>query len=111
MDTIETYRQIIEKILGEYSQFDYAYGDIEKMVIFDRQNDHYLLLAIGWEGAKRVHGCIIHIDILDGKVWIQRDGLEHGVAQDLIEAGIPKAHIVLGFHSTEIREHTGYAIA
>jgi len=111
MDALEAYRQIIQKVLYEYSQFHYAYGDIQRKVIFDQEEDHYLLMAIGWDGVKRVHGCVIHLDIIDGKVWIQRDGTEHGIAEDLVAAGIPKEHIVLGFHSPELRRHTEYAVA
>jgi XisI protein len=36
---------------------------------------------------------------------------EDGIAEELIAAGIPKQHIVLGFHEPEIRPHTGFAVA
>ncbi|MHC5722687.1 MAG: element excision factor XisI family protein [Nostoc sp.] len=45
---------------------------------------------------RRIHGCLVHIDLIDGKIWIQRDGTEEGIAADLERAGIPKEHIVLG---------------
>lgn len=51
------------------------------------------------------------IDILDGKVWIQRDGTEYGIARELEKAGIPKHHIVLGFHTPDVRPFTEYAVA
>ena len=70
-------------------------------------------MSVGWseKPRRRVHGCLIHIDILDGKVWIQRDGTEDGVALDLEEAGIPKSDIVLGFQEPEVRHLTEYAAA
>jgi len=111
MDQVEKYRQIIEDILNEYAEIPYAYGQVKAEVVADRQNDHYLMLAIGWEGAKRVHGCIVHVDIINGKVWIQQDGTEHGIADDLIERGIPKTKIILGFHAPHVRQHTGFATA
>ncbi len=46
-----------------------------------------------------------------GKIWIQRDGTEEGIAADLERAGIPKEHIVLGFRPPELRPYTGYAVA
>ena len=49
--------------------------------------------------------------LANGKLWIQRDGTEHGIANDLINAGVPKTQIVLGFRSPEIRKHTGLAVA
>ena len=110
MDTLEKYRKIIQKILNQYAQIPYAYEEITSEVIFDQGNDRYLLMAIGWDGVKRIHGCVIHLDIIDGKVWIQRDGTEEGVADELVAEGIPKNHIVLGFRSEEVRKYTEYAI-
>lgn len=49
--------------------------------------------------------------IIDGKIWIQRDGTEEGIAADLERAGIAKDQIVLGFRSPEVRPYTGYAVA
>jgi hypothetical protein len=110
MDTgVEKYRQIIERILSEYAQFPYAYGAIQTQTVFDRAGDHYLLVNVGWD-ERRVHGCLVHVDIIGGKFWIQRDGTEHGIARDLEAAGVPKEHIVLAFRSPEIRQYTGYAV-
>ena len=110
MDTVERYRDIIERILIDYAQIPYAYGDIRSQTVFDRSNDHYLLINVGWD-RRRVHGCLVHVDIIDGKVWIQRDGTEEGIATELEAAGVPKEHIVLAFRSPETRKHTGYATA
>jgi len=111
MDTaIESYRTIIERALTDYAKYPYSYGEIERQLVFDRERDHYLLLSVGWD-KHRVHGCLIHIDLIDGKCWIQRDGTETGVAHDLEAAGIPKDRIVLAFKSLKVRPHTGYAVA
>lgn len=61
--------------------------------------------------TRRVHGCLIHIDIIDGKIWIQRDGTEDGLATEFVKAGISKDRIVLGFRSEELREDSEFAIA
>ncbi|NEO52688.1 MAG: hypothetical protein F6K54_06110 [Okeania sp. SIO3B5] len=44
-------------------------------------------------------GCVIHVEIRLGKFWIQRDGTEAGIANELIVAGVPKSDIVLGYRS------------
>lgn len=111
MDTLKTYREIVEKVCYEYAALSYAHGDIQREVIIDREGDRYLLMAMGWDGAKRIHGCIFQIDIVNGKLWIQRDGIEHGIADDLERYGVPKEHIVLGFYAPDIRQHTEYAVA
>lgn len=110
MDTLENYRQIIERILQEYAQTPYAYGDIQTQAIFDRTNDHYLLVNVGWD-KKRVHGCLVHVDIVGDKFWIQRDGTEEGIAKELETAGVSKEHIVLAFRPPKVRKHTEYAVA
>lgn len=111
MDTLEIYRQLIRKILTEYAQIPYAHGNIQIETVFDSESDRYLLMILGRDNAKRVHGCLVHVDIINDKVWIQRDGTEYGIANELVEAGVPKNHIVLGFRSPEIRKHTEFAVA
>ena len=111
MDTLETYRQLCEKILTEYTLIPYAYGDIQIQTVFDRVSDHYMVMLVGREGKKRVHGCLIHLDIVQDKIWVQRDGTEHGIARDLLEAGVPRDRIVLAFRSPEVRQETGFAVA
>ena len=111
MDTLDTYRQIIQNLLTEYVRLQYAYGQIQNEVIFDREADRYLVMSIGWQDVRRIHGCLIHVDIINDRVWIQHDGTEHGIADELVAAGIPKDRIVLGFHPPEVRQHTEYAVA
>jgi hypothetical protein len=111
MENIEQYRNTIERILDQYTQIPYAYGDIHTEAVFDRSNDRYLLVNVGWDRGRRVHGSLVHIDIIDGKIWIQRDGTEDGIANELVSAGIPRDHIVLGFRPAEVRPFTEFAVA
>ncbi len=110
MEKLKTYREIVKQVILDYAKFPYAYGDLHRQTVFDLANDHYLLMTIGWD-PKRVHGCLVHIDIIDGKCWIQRDGTEDGMAKDLEAGGIPKSDIVLAFKPVDIRPLTGYAVA
>jgi hypothetical protein len=52
---------------------------------------------------------VIHVDIKDGKIWIQCDFTEEGVANELVELGVPKTDIVLGFRSPYVRQFTDFA--
>ena len=58
-----------------------------------------------------IHDALIHVEVLDGKLWIQFDGTEDGIASELVEAGIPRDHIVLGFKPPEVRPDTDFAAA
>ena len=111
MDRVEKYRHLVREILERYARIPYSHGDIQSHVIVDAPQDHFILTIVGWDGQQRVHGCITHVQIMDGKIWIQRDGIEDGITEELVEAGVPKSDIVLGFHPPQIRPHTGYAIA
>lgn len=110
MDTVTQYRAIIEQILTHYVEVPYAYGTIQNETIFDARSDRYVVLSVGWQGQKRIHGCLIHIDIIAGKVWVQADGTEDGVARILEAAGIARHDIVLGFQSQDARPQTTYAV-
>lgn len=105
------YRQLIETLLGEYADFLGQDEAIEQELVFDYQRDRYLLVETGWQNHKRIYGSFIHIDIKDGKVWIQHDGTEDGIAHELVSAGIPKDKIVLGYKSIKRRRLTEYAVS
>ncbi len=111
MDRLDSYRDIIERVLDAYTKIPYAYGDIQTEASFDRARDRYLLVNVGWDEGRRVHGTLVHVDIINGKIWIQRDGTEDGIANELVSAGIPKQDIVLGFRPKEIRQHTEFAVS
>jgi len=111
MDNLAQYRQIIETALGDYASVPYAHGEIQTESVFDRVNDHYLLVNVGWRDERRKNGRLVHMDIIGGKVWIQRDGTEHGIANDLVKAGIPKDQIVLGSRTPPVRKYTDFAVA
>lgn len=94
----------------EYAEF-LKNNDAEVELVFDRERNHYLLVEIGWQDGYRIYGTLLHIDIVGDKVWIQQDGTEAGVAEELVLAGIPKNSIVLGFKSIERRKLTEFAIS
>jgi hypothetical protein len=111
MDTVTCYRQIIRDVLTPLAKRRYSGLKVTNEAVFDETTDRYLVMSVGWErDTRRIHHCLVHLDIIDGKVWIQRDGTEDGIAYDLEEAGIPKSDIVLAFHSEEVRPYTGYAV-
>src|SRR5438093_10861440 len=109
MDALARYRQIIRNLIETYAQYKPARGDVQIEVIFDEAQDHYELIYAGWNGIYRIHGSVLHVDIRNGKVWIQYDGTEAGIAEELVNAGIPRDHIVLAFKGPAIRPHTGFA--
>ncbi|GAX35558.1 XisI protein [Nodularia sp. NIES-3585] len=112
MDSLTNqYRQIIKKILEDYADFFGNDEDVQAELVLDEKNERYLLVESGWKNGYRIYGTLLHIDLIDHKVWIQHDGTEEGIANDLVAAGIPKAHIILDFKSHEIRKYTEFAVS
>lgn len=111
MDKLEHYRKTIREIIQAYAQYKPARGDVQIEIVFDEANDHYELMYSGWNGPYRIHGPVLHLDIRNDKIWIQHDGTEDGVANDLIKAGISRDQIVLAFKSPDLRRHTDFAVA
>ena len=110
MEQLNRYRQLIQQVLSEHNKLKSSYGNLEQFTVFDTQNDHYQLATVGWDGDRRVFSCLIHIDIKGDKIWIQHDGTEVGVANELVELGVPKQSIVIGFHDPNARQLTEFAI-
>jgi hypothetical protein len=112
MDSLtHQYRQVIEKILQEYADFLDTDRQVQVELILDEKRDRYLLVETGWQNGYRIYGTLLHIDLVEHKLWIQHDGTEEGIADELVASGIPKSHIVLAFKSPEIRQHTEFAVA
>lgn len=98
-------------ILNEYAKIKYANIDGENQVVVDKENHHYQVVTIGWDGDRFVHDCPMHFDIINGKIWVQQNMTEWEVGKMLEEKGVPKQDIVAGFLSPELREDSGYAVS
>ncbi len=110
MDRVDRYRQIVRRVIEQYAGWVPSHGEIVSEAIVDAEKDHYEVIHSGWDGDRRVHGSVIHLDIIDGKVWIQHDGTNRPVAEALLDAGIPREDIVLAFHPARLRHLTGFAV-
>ena len=102
------YAEVVQTILKNNVKTS-PNSQTEVKLIFDTERERYQVLNIGWQDLTRVFGCIIYVEIKDGKIWIERDGTEIGVANELVEAGVPKQDIVLGFKAPYKRKFTDFA--
>lgn len=97
MDTKTKYREVVKQAILRYAHLRPSHGDIRLDPVFDETNDRYSLMQVGWDRGRRVRGNLIYITIHDGKVYIEYDGIEHGVMRDLVNGGIPEDQIVLAY--------------
>lgn len=110
MARVEDYPRYVEEIIERYGQYKPAYGDVEVQTIIDREHHHYQLVNVGWNKNQRIRGCVLHVDIKDNRIWIQHDGTETGIANELVEIGVPKQDIVLAFLAPYKRQYTDFAV-
>lgn len=113
MDNVTTQQlqQASIKVLRDYYEFLGNDPESELQLIFDEYNHHYLLLEAGWHKNQRIYGSLIHLDIIQDKIWIQQDGTEIGIANELVDQGISFQQIVLAFKTLERRKITDFAVS
>lgn len=97
MDTAAHEREIVKQVILQYAKFRPSHGDIRLDTVFDETQERYALMQVGWDRGRRVRGNLIYLTLHDGKVWIEYDGMESGITQDLIARGIPEERIVLAY--------------
>lgn len=110
MEKLSRYRQIVQSLVEGYAGRNPSHGQVETYPVIDPVRDHYLAVQAGWDQRRRVQGAFLHLDIIDGKVWVQFNGTDQRIAEELAAAGIPKEDIVLGEKPPEVRQYTGYGV-
>jgi len=90
------YPEVVQTILKNHVK-NRPNSQTEVQLIFDTDRERYQVLNIALPDLTRIFGCIIYGEIKDGKIWIERDGTEIGVANELVEAGVPRTRYSFGF--------------
>ena len=113
MDKLNRYRGILKNLLSDLAKQaqEHPTTGVEALMIADTEHDQYLLLTLGWAERRRVRHLRVFLRLLNDKIWIEEDWTEDGIAEFLVQAGVPKEDIVLGFYSPEQRKQTEFAIA
>jgi serine/threonine protein kinase len=110
MTGLTEYQTKIQDLLTELADYASSDREVESQLVFDVERNHYQLMHVGWRNNHRIYGCVVHLDIKDGKIWIQHNGTEFDIAIKLAEIGIAKQNIVNGFHSSYMRQFTEFAV-
>ncbi len=112
MDKVAQYQAIVTDFLEQLAARPYANApDIERQVVTDFVHNHYQLINVGWHGAHFAYSVLLHFDIRDGKVWVQQNGTELEIADELIARGVSATDIVLGFIPEAERSLVKFAVA
>jgi hypothetical protein len=113
MDKLNLYRDLVKRLLVQYNELlnQRPLPGRETELVFDEEHDNYMLVTIGWLQRRRVRQTTLFVRLRNGKIWIEEDSLEDGLATDLLQEGVPKEDIVLAFHSPEMRPYSEFAVA
>ena len=105
--------EIVRREAGHQARAIGEYPGVETVTILDPEHDQYGLLRVGWrsERPKRVLIPVFFARIKGGKVWIEEDNTDFTLADLLMDAGVPREDIVLGFLSPEERRYSDFAVA
>lgn len=115
MNKVKKYRTILKEVLKAYAANElnqkYKPDDMQIRLLMDTENDHYQVLYGGWRNDRQIFSVIFHFDIIDGKIWVQRNISDYDIIEDIEQKGVPKSDIVLAFHAPAMRPFTEYAVA
>ncbi len=112
MDQLVTYREIVCQKLTDYAELVNRNPDnsVQSHLLFDDEHQHYMVFKTGWWNVERIRVPTIYIRLHNGKIYIEEDWTEDGIATDLLQAGVPREDIVLAFHPPEMRQYTEFAV-
>lgn len=93
MDKRMSYAEILTKVMRDEERFQPSFVPVKIVPVCDPASGQFLLVAVGWEGRRRVDSIIFHAQLIDEQVVIETDMTEEGLTQSLIESGIREEDI------------------
>lgn len=108
----DEYIRLIKEVLSNYVRLanKRPNPNLNVVTVFDDDSQHYLVLEVGWERNKRVQNLVIHAALRDGKIWVEEDWTEDGIATYFLRHDVPNEQIVLGFQAPIMRPYTEFAV-
>jgi len=79
---IDFYKRCIKKLLSSSEPLKSPWSNVE--LLLDDERMSYMAVRVGWLKHKRIHLCLVHIDILGDKMVIQCNNTENLVVTELV---------------------------
>lgn len=112
MDRTINFASVIKQTIDNYvKERPIIDQDVSYKFIADAIEKQFQLVLMGWSNNTRIYHVLFHAEIINDKIWIQEDNTEESLALMLVERGVSKKDIVLGYFSEYHRQHTEYAVA
>ena len=103
MDTVEKhhrYQQLLQQVVLMHANQERRPELVPLLPICDTTHDSYLLMRVGFDRVGRAHHILFHFRLQNGRVLIEHDGIEYGIARDLLAAGVAPEDIVFNMYRT-----------
>lgn len=115
MEKITQYSASIIELLKEMMTYKPTENEeeVHEELLTDLVHHHYAILWIGFGPKNRfINQMLVHFQLKNtGKIWILANYTEEDVAKRLMEKGVAKEDIVLGFRSKEMRQYSDFAVS
>lgn len=108
MEKIKKYENLIIELLNSIKG-----TSPDSLVIADKEKRHYQLLYVGNDSRNRYFFHVrIHFHLReDGVICVYENRTEEEIGDTLMEQGVPKSDILVGFLPQTARQYAGYATA
>lgn len=111
METLTDVRPAVRRVADGFVKFLAGDPDHKYVAVSDDRSGHYIVLMYGSDWSRQSdHGVLVHFEVRDDKVWVHADNTDLQPVKDLLDAGVPKDRIVLGFKSPRERGLSGFAV-
>ncbi len=85
--------RLAESGLRDVAQIASANASVRVHAVCDHESGHYLLVAEGWQGYRRIYRILAHVALAGDDLWVLEDGTVDGIVGRLHAQGIPKERI------------------
>jgi predicted transcriptional regulator len=98
MDKVKKYRQILKSVTEKHAKMYSPMQNVSSSAVCDFEKNNYFL--IDFDSNEKKHYIVFHLRLENGKIFVLQDGIEYGIKEDLVEAGISPQEIILNFQGT-----------
>jgi hypothetical protein len=111
MADINFYKEILTNIFQEEAKkYHFELPNAGRRLYIGDDKTHFVLMEIGWEKKRYLHRILFTVEIINNKIWIHEDNTDIDLVGKLLDRGIPKKDIVLGFVPVYARDIEGFAV-
>lgn len=109
MEKLKKYQQILTTFFTERAAIqDAQRNGLKAHLVINNDNTDFVLLKMGWKDKLFVHTVTFHIEIKEGKAWIYENKTDIDLAKILVDMGIAKEDIELGYLPPILRQYAEY---